>query len=87
MTHDPIPLIAEAQEVLDDLWQKRLIPIELTARKITKESSEYTIHFFDSRIRTARIPLTPGSSFREMVRSAVLARVTEMSGPLKNWKS
>jgi hypothetical protein len=83
MPRDPLTLEAEAQQVLDELWAEKLIPFALTVGKITKAPAEYTIHFYDSRIRTARVPLTEGHSFREMVRSAVLERVAKMSGPLK----
>lgn len=76
---------AEAQEVLDELWSEKLIPFELNIGKITKGIGEYTILFYDSRIHSAKVPLTKGLSFRDMVRSAVLARVDQMSGPLKNW--
>jgi hypothetical protein len=80
---DPLTLEAEAQQVLDELWSEKLIPFVLTVGKIAKAPSEYTIHFYDSRLRTARVLLTKGHSFREMVRSAVLERVAKMSGPLK----
>lgn len=83
MRRDPLTLEAEAQQVLDELWAEKLIPFPLTVGKITKAPAEYTLHFYDSRIRTARVPLTKGHSFREMVRSAVLERVAKMSGPLK----
>jgi len=76
---------AEAQEVLDELWSEKLIPFELNIGKLTKGIGEYTILFYDSRIHSAKVPLTKGLSFRDMVRSAVLARVDQMSGPLKNW--
>ncbi len=76
---------AEAQEVLDELWSEKLIPFELNIGKITKGIGEYTILFYDSRIHSAKVPLTKGLSFRDMVRSAVLARVDQMSGPLKDW--
>lgn len=75
----------EAQQVLDELWNEKLIPFALTVGKITKASGEYTIHFYDSRLHTARVPLTESHSFRDMVRSAVLDRVAQMSGPLKDW--
>lgn len=73
---------AEAQQVLDELWSEGLIPLALTLGKITKAVDEYTLHFYDSRIRTASIPITPGHSFKDLVRPAVLARVAQMSGPL-----
>jgi hypothetical protein len=77
-----ITLEAEAQQVLDELWTEKLIPFELSVGKLTKGMGEYTIHFHDSRIRTAVVHLIPHHSFRDMVRTAVLARVAQMSGPL-----
>lgn len=84
MARDPLTLEAEAQEVLDELWSEKLIPFALNVGKITRAVGEYTIHFHDSRMHSARVPLTTGQSFRDMVRTAVLARVAEISGPL-NW--
>ena len=80
---EPLSLEAEAQEVLAELWSEKVIPFELHVGKLTKGIGEYTIHFHDSRIRTARIPLMKEKSFRDMVREAVLTRVAQMSGPLK----
>jgi len=40
----------------------------LNVGKITKGIGEYTIHFHDSRIPSARVPLTKGQSFRDVVR-------------------
>jgi hypothetical protein len=79
---NPLTIEAEAQQVLDELWSEKLLPFALNVGKITKGLGEYTIHFHDSRISTARVPLTKGHSFRDMVRAAVLARVDEISGPL-----
>ena len=88
MRHPPLPIEAEAQQVLDELWSEKLIPFELNVVKISKAPGEYTIHFYGRRIRPARIALTRGRSFRELVRSAVLARVAKkMTEPLKNWSS
>ena len=81
---EPLTLEVEAQQVLDELLTEKLIPFPLNVGKITKGSAEYTIHFYDSRIHSARVSLTRGHSFRALVRSAVLARVQKMSGPLKN---
>ena len=84
MPRDPLSLEAEAQQVLDELLAEKLIPFALNVGKITKASAEYTIHFYDSRIHSARVPLTRGHSFRDLVRSAVLDRVAKISGPLKD---
>ncbi len=82
MPSDPLGVEAEAQQVLDELWSEKLIPFALSVGKITRSSSEYTIHFHDSRIHSASVPIIEGHSFKEMVRSAVLDRVARMSGPL-----
>lgn len=84
MPRDPLSLEAEAQQVLNELLAEKLIPFPLNVGKITKASAEYTIHFYDSRIHSARVPLIGGQSFRDLVRSAVLDRVEKMSGPLKD---
>ena len=80
--HEPLTLEAEAQQVLNELWAERAIPFALNVGKLTKGIGEHTIHFHDSRMRTASVPFTEHSSFRDMVRMAVLARVAQMSGPL-----
>ena len=83
IVREPLTLEAEAQQVLDELWSERAIPFALHVGELTKGMGEYTIHFHDSRIRTALIPLMKQTSFKDMVREAVLARVAQMSGPLK----
>ena len=88
MPHPPVPIEAEAQQVLDELWNEKLIPFALNVVKISKAPGEYTIHFFGSRIRTVRIARTRGrSSFGDLVRSAVLARVTRKMSKSVNWSS
>ncbi|HWN09478.1 MAG TPA: hypothetical protein VNO50_09475 [Pyrinomonadaceae bacterium] len=77
-----LTLEEEAQQVLDQLWNETELPFPLHIGKIVKGSGAYTIHFHDSRIRTAQVELTPGLSFRHMVRTSVLDRVSKMSGPL-----
>lgn len=77
---------AIAQNALDELWNEELIPFALSIGKITQASDQYTIHFHDSRIHTAFVPIIEGVPFsKEIVRSAVLDRVAKMSGPLSNW--
>jgi hypothetical protein len=83
MTRDSDTEESEVQQVLDELWNEKLIPFALTVGKLTKEPDAYLIHFHDSRIRSAHVPLIEGSSLRDMVRAAVLNRVGRMSGPLK----
>jgi hypothetical protein len=74
--------LAEVQKVLDELWNEELIPFVLTVGKLTREASDYTVHFHDSRICTANVHLIEGQSFEDLVRAAVLDRVARMSGPL-----
>lgn len=78
---EPLTLEAETQQVLDELWSEELIPFALNVGKITKEIDGYTIHFYDSRMHTARVPLTEGHPFKDLVRTAVLDRVARLSGP------
>ena len=84
LAREALTIEAEAQQVLNELLNEKLILFALNVGKITKDSGEYTIYFYDSRIHSARVPLTKGHSLRDLVRSAVLARVEKMSGPLKN---
>lgn len=81
-TAKAVSLEIEVQQVLDELWSEKAIPFALSVGKLTKGIGEYTIFFHDSRIRSARILLTEHSSFKDMVRTSVLARVAQMSGPL-----
>lgn len=81
MSENPRSIEAEVQEVLDELWNENQIPFALTVGKVTKDPAEYTIHFHDARMRTASFPLNPDRSFKDLVRSAVLARVAKLSGP------
>jgi hypothetical protein len=78
----PVNEKAEAQTVLDQLWNEHLIPFPLSVGKITADADEQTIHFHDSRMRTAHIPRSDGQPFIGRLRSAVLERVARMSGPL-----
>ena len=80
---EPLTLEAEAQQVLDELWADKKIPFPLRLGKLTTGTDEYTLHFYDSRLRTAHVPLTQETSFRDLVRHAVLARTAQLSGPLR----
>ena len=76
---------AKVQQVLDELWNKKEIPFAPSVGKITKDCTEYTIHFHDARMRTVCVSLGDNHSFQDLVRTAVLERVTKISGPLKDW--
>ena len=81
MALDPLKL--EAQQALDELWKEQLVPFKLTVGKIVADdSSEYTLHFFDSRLRSVSVSCPAGQSFKDQVRSAVKVRVARLSGPL-----
>ena len=86
MSKTPLTIEAEAQEVLNELWTEKLLPFKLLAGKITKEAEEYTLHFYDSRIRDVCIPLSEGQEFRDLLRSAVLTRVGQIMRPSKESK-
>jgi len=81
MTRDPT-LESQVQLVLNQILAEELIPFALNVGKITKSEDSYTIHFYDSRIRTAKVNLIQGQTLADAVRSAVLDRVKKMSGPL-----
>ncbi len=81
MSENPHSIETEVQEMLDELWNENRIPFALTVGKVTKDPAEYTIHFHDARMRTASFPLNPDRSLKDLVRSAVLARVAKLSGP------
>ncbi|HVQ36438.1 MAG TPA: hypothetical protein VMS31_02830 [Pyrinomonadaceae bacterium] len=59
---EPLLLEVEAQQVLDQLLRENAIPFRLNVGKLTKGNGEYTIHFHDSRIRTALVPLIENHS-------------------------
>ncbi len=81
MSTDSLKL--EAQQVLDELMRESLIPFKLTAGKIVSEDSlHYTVHFFDSRLRSVNLVWEAGQSFKDLFRAAVLDGVTRVSGPL-----
>ena len=81
MTLDPLKL--EAQQALDEMWLEKLVPFKLTVGKIVAEdSSEYTLHFFDSRLRSVSVSCSADQSFKDQVRAAVKKRVAKLSGPL-----
>ena len=73
----------EAQQVLDEIWSEKLIPFALRVGKIEETPDKYTIYFHDSRMHSVSFSLVVDHSFRDVFRSAVLVRVTEISGPFK----
>jgi hypothetical protein len=73
-----------AQETLDELFIERLIPFELSARVVDSIGlEEYIVRFHDSRLRSVDVSWKEGQSFKDVVRRAVLERVSRLSGPLR----
>ena len=73
----------EAQKVLDSLLEEGLLPFKLTVGSLLDQgSSQYRVHFYDSRIRSVKFSWQENESFSEVFRAAVLDRVEKMSGPL-----
>jgi hypothetical protein len=74
----------EAQQALNELFSEHLLPFELTAHKLESiGSGEYIVRFHDSRLSSIDVSWVQGQSFKDVFRTAVLARVERMSGPLK----
>jgi hypothetical protein len=77
----------EAQAALDELMREGQLPFELEAREVISEvPSQYTIRFFDSRLHSISVTWETGQSFKEVVRAAVMDRVSRLSGPLNKRK-
>lgn len=71
------------QETLDELFSEHLIPFQLTAYNVQSVSpDEFSVPFYDSRCHSVSFSLKTGGSFKDTVRSAVLERVSRLSGPL-----
>ena len=74
-----------AQETLDELYTDSLIPFELSARVVESIGlEEYIVRFHDSRLRSVDVSWREGQSFKEVVRRAVLDRVSRLGGPLRH---
>lgn len=69
----------EAQSTLDDLWSKKLIPLQLEVRTIDSLGfGEYILRFYDSRLRSVDVTWKNGDPFGDLVRCAVLARASRI---------
>ena len=73
---------ADSQQALDKLFNDKLIPFKLVAEKVTDERhGEFTVHFYDSRLRSVSIVLKQGASFMDQTRAAVLSRLKNAAHP------
>ena len=71
-----------AQQTLDELFAERLIPFALSARVVDSVGlEEYIVRFHDSRLHSVDVSCPEGRSFKEMVRAAVLDRVSRLGSP------
>lgn len=71
-----------AQQTLDELFAERLIPFKLSAHVVDSLGlEEYIVRFHDSRLHSVDVSCPEGSSFKEMVRAAVLDRVSRLGYP------
>ena len=83
LSHMLEELQAEAQQVLDELFNQRLLPFKLCAYRIESIGlEEYRVRFYDSRLRSVAVSWPPDQSFKGAFRAAVLCRVKRVSGPL-----
>jgi hypothetical protein len=73
-----------AQQTLDELFAEKLIPFRLWARVVESiGQEEYIVRFHDARLHSVDVSWPEGRSFKEMVRAAVLDRVTRLGYPAK----
>ncbi|MCM3870479.1 MAG: hypothetical protein ND895_07300 [Pyrinomonadaceae bacterium] len=75
---------AGAQQTLDELFAERLIPFALSAQVVDSLGlEEYIVRFQDARLNSVDVSCPEGQSFKDMVRAAVLDRVSRMGYPLR----
>jgi hypothetical protein len=71
----------DAQEALDDLRTRNLLPFKLTAHKVESiGAGEFILRFNDGRLSSVDVSWSSGDSFTEAVRLAVKSRVQRLSG-------
>ncbi len=72
----------DAQQTLDELFAERLIPFKLSAHLVDSLGlEEYIVRFHDSRLHSVDVSCPAGGSFKEVVRAAVLDRVSRLGYP------
>ncbi|MGI9165663.1 MAG: hypothetical protein ACR2G5_04645 [Pyrinomonadaceae bacterium] len=69
---------ADAQQVIDDLFNEHLIPFKLVAQKVIEVSpGEMRIPFYDSRLPSVTVEVGKDTGIKDQVRSAVLASAAD----------
>ena len=72
-----------AQQSLDELFAERLIPFALSARAVESLGlEEYIVRFHDARLHAVDVSCPEGLSFGEVVRAAVLDRVSRLGAKI-----
>jgi hypothetical protein len=68
---------ADSQQVLDDLFNERLIPFKLVAQTVAQEiPGKFRIRFYDSRLHSVVVEGKRNHSIKDQVRAAVLLRLS-----------
>ena len=69
----------QAQQVLNELDRKDLLPFTLTAMAVESlRPNNYTIYFYDSRLPSVSVSWVEGQSFKDLFRVVIQNRVSEM---------
>ena len=72
---------AEAQQALDELFSKHLLPFKLSAREVESIGlEEHIVRFHDSRLPSVDVSWPKGECFKDVFRTAILERVKRLSG-------
>jgi hypothetical protein len=83
MTPDIENIRSRAQDALDELFTKHLIPFPMFAIKVDRiGNEEYIVRFYDSRLHSLDISWAMGQNFREIFRASILDRFKRLNGPL-----
>jgi hypothetical protein len=76
--------IAEAQQVLDELFSEHLLPFKLSVHEMESTGPDkYRVRFYDSRLRSVHLTWHEGQSFKDVFQAVVLEGVKRLSGPLR----
>ncbi len=75
-------MIRWAQQTLDELFESGQIPFKLTAHTVEpKGYDKYTVGLFDSRVHSVTVFWEVGMSFKDLVRTALMDRISNDNRP------